>query len=157
MVHVVGPEFYLLALVNFYVFREVINTLEGDLSGAQDEVSEGLEARLVRRGLQIDIFNCQDVQVALRVTFKSNDSTEDALLLSPLSMQLQPDRAGPLLDDVVHWYNNLFALVFHKVFPESAEIRALLSVWIIFDDVKMCLDPCLLGWGAWGNLHYPVA
>lgn len=86
VVHVVGPEFDLLALVNFYVFREVVNSLEGDLSGAQDEVSEGLEARLVRRRLQIDIFNRQDVQVTLRVAFKSNDSTENALLLSPLPM-----------------------------------------------------------------------
>ena len=157
MVHVVRPELDLLALVNFYVFREIVNTLEGNLSGAQDEVSEGLEARLVRRRFQIDIFDCQDVQVTLRVTFKSNDSTKNALLFSPLPMQLQLDRAGPLLDDIVNWYHNLFAFVFHKVFPESPEIRAVLSVRIIFDDVKMCLDPCLLGWGAWGHLHYPIA
>jgi hypothetical protein len=95
--------------------------------------------------------------MTLRVTFKSNDSTENALLFSPLPMQLQLDSAGPLLDDIVNWYHNLFAFVFHKVFPESPEIRALLSVRIIFDDVKMCLDPCMLGWGAWGHLHYPIA
>ena len=94
--------------------------------------------------------------MALRVAFKSYDSTEDALLLSPLPMQLQPDSAGPLLNNIVHWYHNLFALVFHKVFPEGPEIRALLSIRIISDDIKMCLDPCLLGWGAWCHLNNPI-
>ena len=157
LVHVVHPESDLLALVDLHVLREVVKSLKGDLSGPQDEVSEGLEARLVRGRLQIDIFDRQEVQVALRVAFKSDDSSENALLLSPLPMQLEPDRAGPLLDDVVHWYHNLLALVFHKVFPESPEVRTLLSVRIVFDDVKMRLDPRLLGWGTWCHLHYPVA
>jgi hypothetical protein len=157
LVHVVRPESDLLALVDLHVLREVVKSLKGNLSSAQDEVSEGLEARLVRGRLQIDIFDCQEVQVALRVAFKSDDSTENALLLPPLPVQLQSDCAGPLLDDVVHWYHNLFALVLYKVLTESPEVRALLSVRIIFDDVKMCLDPCLLGWGARSHLHYPVA
>jgi hypothetical protein len=157
LVHVVHPESDFLALVDFHVLREVVKSLKGDLSGAQDEVSEGLEARLVRWRLQIDIFDRQEVQVALRVAFKTDHSSENALLLAPLPMQLEPDRAGPLLDDVVHWYHYLLALVLHKVFTECPEICALLSVWIIFDYVKMRLDPRLLGWGTRSHLHYPVA
>ena len=112
---------------------------------------------MVRGRLQIDIFDRQEVQVALRVAFKSDDSAENALLLPPLPVQLQSDSAGPLLDDVVHCYHNLFSLVLYKVLAESPEVRALLSVRIIFDDVKMCLDPRLLSWGARSHLHYPVA